>query len=502
MDTLTPTHAYTTVGRIPAADAEAEMVRRERARRDMLPFMRYCWRGGDRLPLFIGRHTDGMCRALADGVRALARGVSSFWDIRCPIRHGKSDASSRYFPAWLMGQLWHLDPDVIMAACTEDLAISFSRDTQDIMATDAYKTLFPGVRISSKRSAAQEWGLAGRRGTYRAVGMSGGSTPGRGGSLIIVDDWCPSREDAENQAFRDKVWRFFTNDIMSRRAPAAMVCVVATPWHVDGLQGRIDAAMERDKDFPKFQTRHFRAREKSKTKDGEWDYLFAERMTVQWYKEQYATMTPYEAAGLLDCDPTTAAGNLASRDSFRRVAAWAANGKRVRYWDTAATKKKTSDYTCGVLGGMNGAVFGIQDIYKQRVAAAEVGEAMLNVARQDGFDVEVWIECEKGSMGLIGPAALAKPIIAAGYTVRLAKRPMGSKLCVWMPLFGEARRLRELGGMAVVEGPNVEEFLKAVDAAPDTPHDDDLDAAAGSYRACNGLIESESATGGMRMQVE
>ena len=127
---------------------------------------------------------------------------------------------------------------------------------------------------------------------------------------------------------------------------------------------------------------------------------------------------------------------------------------------------------------------------------------MLNVARQDGFDVEVWIECEKGSMGLIGPAALAKPIIAAGYTVMLAKRPMGSKLCVWMPLFGEARRLRELGGMAVVEGPNVEEFLKAVDAAPDTPHDDDLDAAAGSYRACNGLIESESATGGMRMQVE
>ena len=126
---------------------------------------------------------------------------------------------------------------------------------------------------------------------------------------------------------------------------------------------------------------------------------------------------------------------------------------------------------------------------------------MLATAQSDGFGVEVWIECEKGSMGLIGPAELAKPMMARGYTVKLAKRPSGAKLCCWMPMFQDAHRQAAAGGMAIVEGPCTEEFLKAIDAAPDTPHDDDLDAGAGSYRACNGLIQSETLTDGLEFFV-
>ena len=481
---------------LPAPAAARELLARRDARVGSLDAMRFLWRGGDRAPFMVGRHTRGIMGALTRGVNRLVAGQSSYMDVRCPVRHGKSFCVA-YSLAWVMGKLYHMHPEIISVGATESLALFFSRMVQEIMAEPSYQVLFPGVRVNPRRSAAEDWSLVGWRGSYRAAGF-GGSVMGRGARILVIDDWCPSREEAESQSFRDKVWTAFTNDLMMRRLDPCMVIVVSTPWHVDGLQGRIDAAMERDRDFPRFEMVKFPARWKGA--DGQWEYLFPEKFSLDYYRTAYAIATPYEAAGLLDCDAVAASGNAARRDWFKRVAGFEATGKQVRYWDTAATKKKTSDYTCGVRGGMAGANWGMMDIVKQRVAAGEVGDLMLATAQSDGFGVEVWIECEKGSMGLIGPAELAKPMMARGYTVKLAKRPSGSKLCVWMPMFQDAHRQAAVGGMAVVEGPCVEEFLKAIDAAPDTPHDDDLDAAAGSYRACNGLIESEDLMGGLVMR--
>ena len=485
-----------TVQDVPPIAAADEAVSRHAARSNSLDGMAYLWRGGPRKPLRIGVHTRAIHASFTRAVNRYIAGMSTYIDLRIPLRHGKSE-SVAYAMAWLQGKLFHLHPEVISMGATESLALNFSRMTLSIMAEPQYQSLFPGIYLNPKRSAAEDWSLAGSRGGYRAAGM-GGSVVGRNAGVLVIDDWCPSRKDAERQLFRDSIWTCFTNDLMYRRLEPSIVLIVSTPWHIDGMQHRIEARMKSEPDFPQFEKIQYRARWTNPA-TGQYEYLFPEKYSPGWINAAYAGALPYEVAGLWDCDPIAAAGTVGSRNWFRKVPKVAIDGRAVRYWDTAATKQKSSDFTCGVRGGKSAGRFSIADILKVRVPAAEVGDLMLGTARADGFGTEVWIECEKGSMGLVGPAELAKPMVAAGYTVRLAKRGHGSKLCTWIEFFQEAKRqsgIESLSGLAVAEGPCVETFLTAIDAAPDSPNDDDIDAASGAYKADAGLVESETAVGG------
>ena len=263
--------------------------------------------------------------------------------------------------------------------------------------------------------------------------------------------------------------------------------------------------MKLDKNFPQFNVVSYPARTKKEDGSG-WDYLFPERFGQSWYESQYATLTPYEAAGLLDVNPTQASGNLASRTWFWRVPRPLEGRvhRKVRYWDTAATKKENSDYTSG------GLVWQYEDlrecivsITKQRIPAAQVGDEMENVARCDGPDTEIAIEYEKGSMGYIGPAELARRLIGKGFRVLLVKRPHGAKHVVWQPMFNKAWQMKQNGeGLPIVEGPNVEDFLKSVDAAPSPAHDDELDGVSGAHNVVTGVCESDGAVGGIGMRGE
>ena len=476
---------------------------RRLAQRNMLAFMAACWQGGAQTPFVVGRHTRGICAALDGAVNRLKRGVSSYMLIRVPYRHGKSLIVSQYFPAFCLGHLWHLDPDIMLVGCDEELATGFSRSAQSIVQSPQYGITFPGVELHRKYTGASEWGCERRRGRVRALGFGGGAM-GRGATILVPDDWCRNREEAESADIRRKRWDAFRNDLMTRRAPVSITAIVGTPWHIDGLQERILAEMRSNPEFPRFEVISYPARERGP--DGKWVYLFPERFGEQWYREQYATLTPYEAAGLLDVSPVAASGNMASRGWFLRVPCPPSGTviKRVRYWDCAATAKRTSDFTAsGCVWLYADGSECIASITLERVNYAQIGDVMLAQALSDGLDVEQWIEFEKGSMGLIGPAELAKPMLARGITVMLAKRPTGPKHTTWKEMLTTAWQLKGRGGgMPIVDGPNVDGFLANVDAAPSPAHDDDLDAVAGAHDAVHRLRESESAgVGGLKMDV-
>ena len=486
-----------TLGNINRDMAMAELVKRERARRSMLGCMDYCWQGGIQSPMIVGRHTIGMCKTLDKAIARFKQGISTFLIIRVPFRHGKSDCSSRFFPAYVLGHLHSYDPDVMLVGCDDDLATGFSRDAQTIVQDDRYQTLFPGVRMHRKYTSAGEWGIDGRRGRVRALGFGGGAM-GRGASVLIADDWCRKREDAESPGIREKVWNAFRNDLMTRRAPVSIVAVVGTPWHVDGLQERIIKEAKGNKEFPQFEVVSYPAR--TKRDDGTWEYLFPERFGESWYREMYATLNPYEAAGLLDVNPVQASGNMASRAWFLKTPAPPGGRvvKKVRYWDCAATTSKKSDFTAsGCVWKYDDGKECIADVTLDRIGYAMIGDAMLKVAQADGFDVEQWIEFEKGSMGLIGPSELARPMIAKGYKVMLAKRPTGAKHFTWFGMLNRAHTsYARHGGMLIMDGTQTEQFLADVDATPSPAHDDNLDAVSGASDAVNGTRECEAAVGG------
>lgn len=104
--------------------------------------------------------------------------------VSIPPRHGKSQITSIYFVAWFLGR--NPDKKVIMASHTGDLSKDFGREVRNIIASDLYQELFPGVRLAADSKAAGSWDTnAG--GKYYACGV-GAALAGRGADLLIVDD--------------------------------------------------------------------------------------------------------------------------------------------------------------------------------------------------------------------------------------------------------------------------------------------------------------------------
>ena len=457
------------------------------ARRDLLSFIQFVW--WKPTPLIIGRHTMAICDRLTRAVDDFLEGRSTFLDIACPFRHGKSDIASRALPAYFLGRCHEVHPDVIMSGYGSDLVQGFSRDVQDIMRGKAYQHLFPGVVPTS--SVASGWRTAGSTGEVTAAGL-GGSIVGRGAHLLVIDDYCKNRAEARSEAFQLRTWESFQNALMTRRAPVCLVVLVATPWHVKDLRGKIAEAEKESDNFPRFERIVFPAKVMDE-KTGAWTgrFLFEERFPREWYLTQYATLQKL-AAAQLDCHPVHEGGNRFPVENVRRVPlSEFPKTKMVRGWDMASSSKERDsddpDYTAGALCGLtydeiNRPVLWIYDIEAFRHEAPERDKRMMATAERDGIGVLVKME----AFGAYKDAYLYAKKTLAGRSVVRPSNMLGdksAKLACLEPLF-------EAGNIVVpVDAPWYDLFAKQFREFPDSDHDDIPDAVAVAF---DGLIKRGS----------
>lgn len=325
------------------ADVQAERDRRHFAR-----FKRRVWWMPQ--PLVEGPHSIALADRLTKAVQDYKQGKSTFLTVRMPFRHGKSDDISRAFPAYALGELREHHPDLIIASYGAELSESFSRKVKHIITSAPYQALYPEVKIDARRDAINTWAIQGSTGEVAAVGVRGSIT-GKGGHVIVVDDFFKSREEAESEVFRNRVWEGLKDNILTRRAPVAIVIICATPWHIDDPFGRIDAAMKDDPEFPRFEDLTFPA-ESPVYESG---YLFPARYPAEWYRTQRATLGSYAAAGLLDCNPQIRTGgvfdvsSVVIHDSLSEFP----DLQYRRGWDLASTEAQRAssdpDFTVGAL---------------------------------------------------------------------------------------------------------------------------------------------------------
>ena len=144
-----------------------------------------------------------------------------------PPRHYKSQLVTVRYTAWRMTQ----EPGLrcIIGCYNQTLAEKFSRQVRKMVGRE--------VMLSRERTAVDDWETV-PGGGLRAVGVGGGVT-GFGASLVIVDDPVKSREEANSQAYRDRCWDWFRDDIYTRLEPGAPIILIMTRWHESDLAGRI-----------------------------------------------------------------------------------------------------------------------------------------------------------------------------------------------------------------------------------------------------------------------
>ncbi len=377
----------------------------EKGKRCTLSFDKFFRTYPPSLDYLFGKHTKALIAELQHASEIVEAGGRHYIIVTMPPRHGKSDICSRRYPAWHMSR--NPDHEVILVTYGADLSHDLAHDVRKCFAEAGGKF---GLRLSDDRNQIGAWRIEGHRGGMVAVGI-GGAMTGRGGSIIVIDDYCKNRAEAESETIRQSTWDSFRSDIITRGAPGHAVIVVATRWHPDDLVGRIFEAMEKDPEFPRFKHINFPA----EAEDG--TFLFPERFDAKYYRGQKAIVGPYAWQSLYQGNPQPRTGQFLRSDLAEIIDAIpetmtvlvgeesdpkvvARKLRYVRSWDLASSEKERvkddPDYTVGTKVAYDGMNYFVVDVIRGQWTATERDKQIEAAAVADGPRCTVKIETVAG----------------------------------------------------------------------------------------------------------
>ena len=171
-------------------------------------------------------------RLLISKLEAVARGETTRLAVFMPPGSAKSTYGSILFAPWFLSQ--YPQANIIAASHTTELAEKWGRKVRNLVSEHG-KTL--GIELSGDSQAAGRWELK-QGGSYYAAGCGVGIAGFRA-DLAIIDDPVRSREDAESETIRDKLWDWFNSDLATRMKPGGRIICIQTRWHEDDLAGRL-----------------------------------------------------------------------------------------------------------------------------------------------------------------------------------------------------------------------------------------------------------------------
>jgi predicted phage terminase large subunit-like protein len=174
--------------------------------------------------------------ALAKALEEVEAGRLQRLIITFPPRHGKTELSTKRFPAWFIGR----NPYNHVAVCTYNatFAEDLGRAVRNIIQQPAFAQVFPGVELKRDSAAADRMETT-KDGALYFVGR-GGSITGRGADIIVIDDPLKGHEEADSATIRQQLWDWYNSDITSRfMSDAGSVIIIQTRWHEDDLVGRL-----------------------------------------------------------------------------------------------------------------------------------------------------------------------------------------------------------------------------------------------------------------------
>lgn len=173
---------------------------------------------------------EGIYRHPETGVAAIDR-----LKVSLPPRHSKSFTISQHTPSWYLSNF--PDNRVILATMGEDFAAKWGSANRDNI------TNHPefGIELRNDMTSKVNWGLKDHDGGMKSVGI-GGQITGEGAHLFVIDDYLKNMAEARSETTRNGHWEWYNSTIESRLEPGGVVVILATRWHEDDLQGRLEEA--------------------------------------------------------------------------------------------------------------------------------------------------------------------------------------------------------------------------------------------------------------------
>lgn len=178
---------------------------------------------------------DYIANKLTEILEKIKKGEKVRVILTLPPRHGKSQLSSIYFPAWALGK--YPDLKFILATYGAELSEKMGLQTRDVISSEPYQFIFPGIELRQDQKAKAKW-MTNKNGSYTAVG-AGGAITGVGGNVIIIDDLTKSRDEAESETVQQFSWDYYRSTLYSRLEGYGAVIVIMQRWNQKDLVARL-----------------------------------------------------------------------------------------------------------------------------------------------------------------------------------------------------------------------------------------------------------------------
>jgi len=432
----------------------------EAAQNTYMGFVKYVW------PAFIeGRHH----KIMAEAFERIARGELKRLIVNMPPRHTKSEFASYLLPAWFLGQM--PEKKIIQTAHTAELSVGFGRKVRNLVDSDDFKKVFPGLQLRADSKAAGRWSTN-KNGEYFAIGV-GGAVTGKGADLLIIDDPHSEQEgQSADPAVFDRTYDWYTSGPRQRLQPGGAIVIVMTRWHMRDLTGKIIKSSAQRVGSDEWEVIEFPAIMPSGNplwpefwSKTELEALRSELPSPKW-NAQYQQ------------NPTSEEGALIKREWWK---VWEKDYPPqcefvIQSWDTAFLKTQRADYSaCTTWGvfyhpdddGISQPNIILLDAYKERLEFPELKKTAY----------EMWSEMQPDAFIVEGKAA--------GMPLIFELRAMGIPVSEYTPSRGNDKIARvnavadlfASGNVWAPETRFAEEVMEEFAAFPAGEHDDLVDSS-------------------------
>ncbi len=213
-----------------------ELFLQEGARRNLLWFAEYMDPNFQPTPFHVAYY-----RVLDMFVKKKIRNLI----IQAPPQHGKSQGSSRFVPADILGHF--PDTKICISSYAATIAKDFNRDVQRLIDSDKYRAIFPDTQLNGSNVVtiannylrnSDVFEIVGHTGSLRVVGR-GGSLTSKTVDVMIYDDLYKDSQEANSPQIRSAAWDWFTKVAQSRLHNDSQQLIVFTRWHPEDIIGRI-----------------------------------------------------------------------------------------------------------------------------------------------------------------------------------------------------------------------------------------------------------------------
>ncbi|MEH7082959.1 phage terminase large subunit [Neobacillus drentensis] len=426
------------------------------------------------------RHTEFLCSVIQEAIDKKRRMIAGeipkenqYIALSIPPRHGKSMTITETLPSYYLGNF--PNDRVILAGYNSDFATKFGKKNKEKV--ERYGEKIFGRSIKKGFSSATDYDIEGHRGGVISRGILSGVT-GEGSDLMIIDDPIKTREEADSQVTRNKIWGEWIDSFSTRLHPAAIVIIIMTRWHEDDLVGRL-LNEEYGEPLPwRVINLPLEAEDNDQLGRKIGEPLWEERYGYEFI-ETRKKMSASSFNALYQGRPTSPEGNLIKREWWKKYTTLPDIPRKIMSCDATFKDSDNSDYVSIQVWGKSGTNAYLLDRVKARMDFPTTLKA-INKMKSKHTDISgIFIEDKANGSAII---AMLRNKISGIIPVQ----PHGGKVSrvnaisdyiqagnVWLPK----------------EQPWTEEYIEEWSAFPRGKHDDEVDCGS---QALNKLFYYEA----------